>query len=151
MNSNSKLYNVALEILQDSSEQIHILHWPIIQLHHLELCCKCYWGLKMPREYLRKLFEIVKIHGFDHFINSSESERIGEATDLLDDVLPLEFEKVFTISELSTKFYPDGFVLIHVELNSVINLVKYFFILYILIYLAICQLRNLFMFFRRKT
>lgn len=96
-----KMFNTALEVLQETSDQISVKSWPLVQIVLMEKACNCYWNLNMRREYLRKYFEILIINEPCQFIEDSEFEKINQAAFELDDILSFNFDNFFSIKELS--------------------------------------------------
>lgn len=105
------------------------MNWPLIQVNILELSCDCYWNLNMPREYLRKQFEILLMKKFDICLTEYQCDKMHKSANLLEDNLILDFSKFFTIenfiiteSSLSANIF-SNFVLVNI--NNI--LVEFFY------------------------
>ena len=121
--SSVKAFNAALETLLEATSEQQIYSWSKLHLKILERSCDCYWNLNMPREYLRKLFDVVQIPGYEIFLDEVQTERISKAVHILDDVLSLDFEKFFKIDEIEIKHLKEDSVFMQINLNSPIILV----------------------------
>jgi hypothetical protein len=121
--SKMDLFNIALEVLQETSEQLLVKNWPLVRIVLIEKVCNCYWNLNMRREYLRKYFEIISIKESHQLVDESEFYKINEAVFLLDDSLAFNFDDFFLIKDLSTDSSQD-FVSLNITIFSKFKMVK---------------------------
>lgn len=111
------VFNVSLEVLQEISEHALTRNWPLIQMILATKICHCYWNLNMHREYLRKTFEIISFDGLRDFFDEAECEKIRNASIKLDDVFPLDFDKFFSVKDLTIDASND-LLFINIDINS---------------------------------
>ena len=96
-----KLFKIALEVIQEFSDQPVVSKWPLVQIALMEKGLNCYWNLNMKREYLRMYFEMLIIKGSYELIDENEFEKINEAAFELDDTLGFTFHDFFLVKDLS--------------------------------------------------
>ena len=118
-----KMFNIALEVLQEASELVLVKNWPTIQTVLMEKTCGCYWNLNMQREYLRKIFEIISTNASNQFIDEIQRDKIRNAALNLDDILYLDFHKFFSVKNLSINTSCD-FISLDVVISSNVLMVK---------------------------
>ena len=92
--------------------------WSSLQIIVLEKSCHCYWHLKMPREFVRKMFNLLEISNQTESINQIQIEKIIKATDQLDDMLTFDFDCFFKIEEIREIESGDGFILIQLQMKE---------------------------------
>ena len=111
-----KMFNIALQVLQESSDQLLVKNWRLVEVVLMEKTCNCYWNLNMRREYIRIFFEIILFRGSKQLINENEFDKINEAAFSLDDILTFNYDDFFSIKDLSTDSSNDS-----LSLNIVIS------------------------------
>ena len=114
--SEMKMFHIALEVLQESSDQLLVKNWRLVEVVLMEKTCNCYWNLNMRREYIRIFFEIILFRGSKQLINENEFDKINEAAFSLDDILTFNYDDFFSIKDLSTDSSNDS-----LSLNIVIS------------------------------
>lgn len=127
--SELKLFNIALEILQEASEKTQGLNWSAIQLLLIRKVSDCFWNLNMSREYLQGIFEMIQIPGYGQFLEITTNENVEKAINSLDDKLSFTFEKFFNVGNVIIKQTSQDSIELHVELNSYYVLVNIFYLL----------------------
>lgn len=121
-----KMFNIALEVLQECSDQLLVKNWPLVQIVLMEKTCNCYWNLSMLREYIRFFFEIILIKGPQYSINQAEFYKINEAAFSLDDILTFSYDYFFSIKDLSTDLSNDSMSL-NIVISTEFKLVKTYY------------------------
>ena len=128
--SEMKMFHIALEVLQESSDQLLVKNWRLVEVVLMEKTCNCYWNLNMRREYIRIFFEIILFKGSKQLINENEFDKINEAAFSLDDILIFNYDDFFSIKDLSTDSSNNSLslnIVISSEFKLVTTYYKYFF------------------------
>ena len=97
------MFNISLEVLQEASDQIISMNWPQIKVTILELSCDCYWNLKMKRNILESIFELILIKRSGKLMSEDDCNKIHESSLTIDDTLILEFDNFFRIDDFVIK------------------------------------------------
>lgn len=100
----------------------------------------------MPREYLRKSFDIFRISGNKILLDDAENHRIENSINLLDDILCLDFATFLKINELTVNHSTSGEIVLQLVLDSTINLVKFhniYFNTLLLLFSSLCLIVKL--------
>lgn len=125
--SELKLFNIALELLNEALEKALGLNWPTIQYLLIRKLSDCYWNLKMYREYLQAIFEMIQIPESYQFFDESAKEKVKKAVDSLEDVLSFSFEKFFNIDNVLIKQTADDLIELHLKLKTSYSMVIFHF------------------------
>lgn len=110
--------------MQEISALADSFKWSSLQIIVLDKSGYCYWNLKMPREFLRKMFNLLEISNYKEASNQIQIDRIIKATAQLDDILTFDFDCFFKIEEIRQIESSKDFILIQLQMIEKISLVN---------------------------
>ena len=113
--------------MQEASVLADSFKWSSLQIIVLDKSAHCYWNLKMPREFLRKMFNLLEISNYTATSNEIQIDRIIKATAQLDDILTFDFDCFFKIEEICEIESSKDFILIQLQMIQKISLVQCLF------------------------